>query len=399
MTPLARALLTAMAEPGDRRLRGAWTAWRAAGCPGATKGRRGRKPIAPGEVPAWLEPYRDQLGTVPDRVIAEATGRSVVAVRKWRTRLGLDSYREMHPAVPWPERRRSPGRRWPPELLDRLGREPDAALAREYGISRERVRQLRAERGIPLSIEAVRARTAARAERAAAQQRPLPVEARAWFGVVSDAEIARRLRCSTSMVARWRSRYELPGPPAPRKPSRLGAYRDRFGVLLDTEIAGLAGVSYAAVAAYRRVHPDLPRSPRSTGRVVVAGEPTIATFPHPDRAYDLAALLSREFGEARVVRAHPDRLPVVEARYVRGRPVDPPAAPADQALQGPDASRSAGGDGRGFTSPPAGPASDPSEPAEARTTSRGAAGGEPRAGAPPRAGRRRGSASEPRGGA
>lgn len=194
------------------------------------------------------------LGTMKDVDLARRLGVGPASVRAWRRRRGVPSFR----MVPQARCSTSPPRpppSWFEPIRARLGLESDSDLARAAGVSRERIRQLRAGLGIPaLAPSGTNERL----------RRPLPDEARAWFGVVADAEIARRLRVTTSMIGTWRLRYSLPRPPIARvSHSCLDAHRDKFGVLTDVSLAREAGCSYANVVAYRRIHPDLPRSPRS----------------------------------------------------------------------------------------------------------------------------------------
>lgn len=210
-----------------------------------------------------MAPFIDQLGTRKDGEIAREAGVSPPTVRKYREARGIALYRKKPPTyIPSPKR---PPPAWQAGIRDRLGTVSDTVLAREAGVSRERVRQYRSSLGVTLNDEALHA---VRAEAGATKRRPLPDEARAWFGVVSDAEIARRLRCGTSVVAKWRKRYGLPASPepTPTRTSRFDAFRDRFGVDTDKDIAKAAGLTMGAIISYRRTHPDLPRSPRAQKR-------------------------------------------------------------------------------------------------------------------------------------
>ena len=215
-------------------------------------------PLRP-DVPEWLRPHVDKLGVLKDCEVAALCGVRSGLVGMWRQRLGIGRWH----AAPSGDLRSVPAipPSWREKIRDRLGAVADADLAREAGVTRESVRQLRAQLKIPMNLDVT---TALRSRKNEGRQRPLPDEARAWFGVVADSEIARRLRVSTSMVARWRARYSLPAPPlGGHTASAFDALTEHFGVMPDTKIATMAGLTYGAVVAYRRTHPELPRSPQS----------------------------------------------------------------------------------------------------------------------------------------
>ncbi len=105
-------------------------------------------------------------------------------------------------------------------------------------------------------------------------------------GVLSDDEVAVRVGVTRQAVAQYRALRRIPAPPRPARakpvhappppakpkiPSRVDPFRSDLGVLLDTDIADLAGVSTTVVQKYRTrlgiprapVQPGRPRRPRS----------------------------------------------------------------------------------------------------------------------------------------
>ncbi len=107
-----------------------------------------------------LEPYRAQLGTVPDRHIAQLAQVSRAIVLAWRRRLGIKPYQGYKFGSPGRDRIARPktpksdggsfrGRRSaidPHAAL--LGKVPDAEIARLAGVTTENVRMYRVRRGI-----------------------------------------------------------------------------------------------------------------------------------------------------------------------------------------------------------------------------------------------------------
>lgn len=88
---------------------------------------------------ASMDPY---LGKVQDKFIAEKYGLSVAKVCLIRHKLGVPAS-HIHP--PQISSRKFD---WD-KIVCRLGIIPDVKLAKEAGVSRERIRQLRIKYGIP----------------------------------------------------------------------------------------------------------------------------------------------------------------------------------------------------------------------------------------------------------
>lgn len=81
----------------------------------------------------------ERLGCEPDTVLGRAYGLSRERIGQLRQQKGIAPFA---PCLPPDLEGTHPG------LAARLGREPDADLGRAYGLSRERIRQLRRRRGI-----------------------------------------------------------------------------------------------------------------------------------------------------------------------------------------------------------------------------------------------------------
>lgn len=96
-----------------------------------------------------LEAFRDRLGRVPDREIAEQARVSRTLVVNYRKKLGIAPYQGHRPSAPGAETRTFRGR---PSALDPyatlLGKLPDAEIARRAGVTAENVRTYRRRRGI-----------------------------------------------------------------------------------------------------------------------------------------------------------------------------------------------------------------------------------------------------------
>ncbi len=118
-----------------------------------------------------LIPFRNELGIIPDREIADKVGLTSEAVRRYRTRHGiparwrgegealpgegeiLSKASQPKPKASKPARRQArTGRGRKSKLdpyLDELGILPDKALAEKAGVTPENVRAYRIRRGIP----------------------------------------------------------------------------------------------------------------------------------------------------------------------------------------------------------------------------------------------------------
>lgn len=87
--------------------------------------------------------WRDKLGTVPDRLVAEALGVSIQTIYGVRTNLKIK---------PCGKHERTHHTKMEPDMYDllikELGTVKDNHLAKKYGISREYIRQLRIKNSI-----------------------------------------------------------------------------------------------------------------------------------------------------------------------------------------------------------------------------------------------------------
>ncbi|TNE88254.1 MAG: hypothetical protein EP330_15125 [Deltaproteobacteria bacterium] len=118
---------------------------RAAAPPGPRKSRKGGKKAEKESTTrgagAKLEPHKELLGTVPDDVVAEKAGVSRRTVANYRAKLGIAGYRG--------PRRRKKRTSAIDEFAHLLGTQPDAAIAELAGVSGNAVRAYRVRRGIP----------------------------------------------------------------------------------------------------------------------------------------------------------------------------------------------------------------------------------------------------------
>lgn len=212
----------------------------------ATCQRRIDSPRVPAGATA-LDRARPMLGVLPDTEVANIVGAVPSTVASWRRRLG----------IPKPPRRgrasEDPEVRFP-GITARLGVDPDNRIAADYGISRERVRQIRGRLNIP--------RTKSKLE--------LPPDGYAMLGRTPDAHIAEFLDLPPWFVRRERARANIPvATPTDFYERVIGEVRDRVGVDSDRVIAHELNIPVAQVVAYRRRH-DIPPayvSPRCEGFV------------------------------------------------------------------------------------------------------------------------------------
>ncbi len=135
------------------------------------------------------------------------------------------------------------------EAMKLIGVVPDAQIAREIKVSRQRVQQLRRQLGIGV------------APRTGIPKREmLPPKFLAALGTDTDAAVGARFGLAGMTVYQRRRRRGIAAKP---KPTALEPFLHLFGVVSDREIARKAGLSTGAVGAYRTDHPGLPLSPLS----------------------------------------------------------------------------------------------------------------------------------------
>lgn len=100
-----------------------------------------------------LDPYADQVGTLPDREVAELAGVTVENVRTWRKRRGIPSPgRSAAAEKPTRARKGKKKSRRRKSKLDpfqaELGQTPDTEIAKKAGTTVENVRAYRKRHGI-----------------------------------------------------------------------------------------------------------------------------------------------------------------------------------------------------------------------------------------------------------
>lgn len=187
---------------------------------------------------------RPFLGTKPDSEVARDFGVSKQRVRKLRQRWAIPPYVQTN----------SPDQ-YHPGIMARLGVESDAEIARDYGISRQRVFQLRQERNIPSPKAWI--------ERAKQEIVPL-------LGTVPDTEIARTHKLSPYIIRRVRVKYNIPtAPPQGRHLAALDAVREKIGQVSDRQLSRELGIGTSSIWEYRHRN-KIPAHPRALNRTYVA---------------------------------------------------------------------------------------------------------------------------------
>ena len=174
----------------------------------------------------WTDEMLACLGHIADVEVAKRFGISIAAVKRKRERLGVPAFFDRGIVIPSPvlihllhhlpnvEVRRRTGlcnrtlrklrdqlgiespypKRWSPELLARLGKEPDPWLAKEIGLSPSRVRYVRLSLGIAAFIETRRWR----------------VDEIALLGTAPDRVVAWRLGRTERAVQNKRKKLRIP---------------------------------------------------------------------------------------------------------------------------------------------------------------------------------------------
>lgn len=147
-----------------------------------------------------------------------------------------------------------------PGIEQRFKEESNAQIARVYGLSRERIRQLRVAYGIPKSLK---------------MHQKVPSEVLGALGKVSDGEIARMFpQYTRSKIFYVRRVKNIEAAPKQDRFSCLEPIRDRLGTLSDRQLAREMGVTVALVFDYRQKLgiPPFRKSPRSKDFEVVNRE-------------------------------------------------------------------------------------------------------------------------------
>lgn len=212
-----------------------------------------------------LATFRDRLGTVADDVIAREAGVSRQMVGEYRRELGIRAYdgfrfaasaRPAAPAVavveavPAATAENVGGSRFRRGKLDAfahlMGKESDATIAALAGATRAGVKAHRERHGIAPPP-------------ASAESAPAP------------------LRSSSAGPERV-------DPSAVRRPSRLDAYRHIVGVLFDSAVAEIVGMSAESVRLYRKrygIRAGTMRSLSDTPPPAPVATPTLAASVLP----------------------------------------------------------------------------------------------------------------------
>jgi len=210
-----------------------------------------------------LDPYLDQIGTVPDAEIAERARVTAENVRAYRTRRGIPALWRGEAAEGQPVPRRTAKKKPAPAKKDRrrgskidayadqVGVLPDAKIAEMAGVSLSNIRAYRYARGIP-------GRRRGKGQPPAPPAEPIPQP------TVSTATKARK--------------------------GKLSPYVEEIGILSDSVIAEKAGTTTQNVRAFRQRH-GIPARWRGEGEplpneeailLLAAGPPVAPAGSHDD---------------------------------------------------------------------------------------------------------------------
>jgi hypothetical protein len=141
------------------------------------------------------------LGTLPDKEVAAKTGQSHQKVRAWRIEAN----------IPFPQKHTRP---CPTLIAVRLGTCPDKELARLYRYPKAHIRQWRTEAGIPPYVEGAPLKVAALSE----TQLALREVVFPHLGVLPDTEVAQMFGLSVGYVRTLRRLKEMEGSEIPPTP-------------------------------------------------------------------------------------------------------------------------------------------------------------------------------------
>ena len=146
--------------------------------PGESKGSSAR----PGSKDVQIQPYVHLLGTVPDSEVAEQAGVSVRTIASYRSRKGIPGYNG-------PRKRRAPPTSRKSKIdayADQLGQVPDRVIAEKAGVTLNAVRNYRTKRGIPAAGRASSPAAAAPAPVVSAPQVSVVAGGSAAYRVTSN---------------------------------------------------------------------------------------------------------------------------------------------------------------------------------------------------------------------
>jgi len=203
-----------------------------------------------------LDPYREKVGAVPDREVAELAGVSAENVRAFRKRRGIPAaWRgegQEQPAVAAvkpsakPRRVSRPRRSKLDPFMDKVGVVPDREVAVLAGVSAENVRAFRKRRGIP-----------------------------AGWRDGGSAPVATPTPALEDSVA--------PKKAGRTRRGKLTPYRELVGVLSDSKVAKMAGTAAQNVRAFRLRH-DIPARWRGEGQPLPNEEAILTLHVGPQAA-------------------------------------------------------------------------------------------------------------------
>lgn len=184
------------------------------------------------------------LGTKPDSELAKEFGLHASVVTYWRRRVGIEPVDLKKYRGPSNLDLRYPG------ITARLGVDRDFEIARDYGLSRQRILQYRERRNIPAPIDEKK-------------KEIVPL-----LGLMPDARIARVYKLSPETVKRVRKKHNI-GPCPIEYPHTdiLDAVRESMGRVSDRQLAKELGIHVNIIWKYRKRN-NIPTqfiSPRSEG--------------------------------------------------------------------------------------------------------------------------------------
>lgn len=140
------------------------------------------------------------------------------------------------------------------EVRARLGTVPDSTVATEVGVSKQAVQQVRVRLGI--SPSGPNEETSRRLSEA--QRIHCPLHVSPMLGHVPDAAVARQCGVSSATVHRWRKeagRLPVCGVAVVIHHVHL------LGTMTDADVARQIGVKRTTIAHFRVRHPGYPLSP------------------------------------------------------------------------------------------------------------------------------------------
>ncbi|MGG2621694.1 hypothetical protein [Pseudomonas aeruginosa] len=178
----------------------------------------------------WLEKNLAKitplLGTVSDADLARRFGGFPSRYARLRDQRGISAFQpEYQPNLS-------------PELIERLGKEPDAHLVARFGVTKERVRWARTKLKIPAFI--------------LAEALPNDIEFMALLGNTTDIELAERYKCNPRTISGIRKNAGLPpfSGEAPVSPEIL----ECLGKMPDSEVMAKYGLSKKRIQNLRKQH-------------------------------------------------------------------------------------------------------------------------------------------------